>query len=212
MTSTQRRPDAVTTPPPVPAQPSPDRERLLSAAWRAFAERGWSGTHVDELEHELGLVLGRARSLVGSKGELLWLAMAYESRMGGRTLEQVVADLRLADRPTVDERLDVVVGLVCQMHRAIAPLVPAIAEGALVDASALAMRQGSDLRRLAISRTLVELLARDGAPLPDAAEVVHVVIMTETYATFARNGWPMERYAAWLRATLDRTVNGGRAG
>jgi len=73
------------------------------------------------------------------------------------------------------------------------------------------MRQGSDLRRLAISRDLVELLARGEGPLPDAAETVHVLIMTETYATFARNGWSMERYAVWLRGTIDRCVNGGLA-
>lgn len=210
MTMTQR-PDA---PPASRRSPSRDdsareRDRLLGAAGRAFAERGWSGTHVDDLEQETGLAPGQALRLTGSKAELLWQSMAHASRTGPRTLEQVVADLRLAELATVDERLDAVVGLACHMHRAIAPFVPAIAEGSLLDPTCLAMRQGSDLRRLAVSRGFVALLARGEAPLPDAAEVVQVMIMSETYATFTRNGWSMERYAAWLRSTIDRAVNGG---
>ncbi|GAB3998528.1 hypothetical protein GCM10028771_31990 [Nocardioides marmoraquaticus] len=185
---------------------------MLAAAARAFAERGWSGTHLDDLEQELGLVPGRATRLAGSKAELLWQSMAHASRTGPRTLEQVVADLRLDDLATVDERLDAIVALACRMHRAIAPFVPAIAEGSLVDPTCLAMRQGSDLRRLAVSRGFVALLVRGDAPLPDAAEVVQVMIMSETYATFTRNGWSMGRYAAWLRATIDRCVSGDLAG
>lgn len=208
MTTTQRS-DAPPTPRPILADgPAQERDRLLSAAGRAFAERGWCGTHLDDLEQETGLAPGRALRLAGSKAELLWQSMAHVSRTGPRTLEQVVADLRLAELPTVDERLDAVVALACHMHRAIAPFVPAIAEGSLLDPTCLAMRQGSDLRRLAISRGFVTLLARGDAPLPDAAEVVQVMIMSETYATFTRNGWSMERYAAWLRETIDRCVNG----
>lgn len=212
MTTTQRPPAA----PPAPRQPAAllavERERLLAAAALSFTERGWGGTHLEDLEQEVGLAPGRAVRLAGSKAELMWQSMAHASRAGSRSLEQVVADLRLEELATIDERLDAIVALACQMHRAIAPFVPAIAEGSLADPTCLAMRQGSDLRRLAISRGFVALLARGAAPRPDAAEVVQVMIMSETYATFTRNGWSMERYAAWLRTTIDRSVNGDLAG
>ena len=55
---------------------------------------------------------------------------------------------------------------------------------------------------------LVRLLAR-GEPARDAVDEVYLLTRAETYVTLAQHrGWPVERYAAWLRRSLRTAVDG----
>lgn len=187
------------------------RARLLTAAARRFAERGWHGTSIDDVAHEAGLEPHLARRLVPSKGELLWAALAHVVLPPHRDVDTAVAELRLEELDTVDERLERFVDLVCRIHERLVPLVSALNEAASVDPDARAIMRGSDLKRLGTSRRLARLLCRGEEPVPDAADVLHVMMTTETHLGFVRVGWSMPRYAAWLRGALDHAVNGPAA-
>lgn len=199
-----------------PASPLDDtlveRERLLHVAARSFRERGYTGTSWEDLAAELELDRDRVVRLAGSKAELLWASATRAVMPPYTSLEQAVRSLQLDGMVSVDERLDALIGLLCRLNEALGPFVPALNEGAALDPAALAMRQGSDLRRLSLSRAIVGWLQRGERPEPEAADMVHVLMMSETYLTFVRNGWSTGRYGHWLRETLDRSVNGARAG
>lgn len=187
------------------------RALLLTAAARRFAERGWQATTLDDVAAEAGLEPYVARRMVASKGELLWAALAHVVLPTHRDVDTVVNALGLEELDSVDERLDRFVDLVCRLHERLVPLVSVLNEAASVDPDARAIMRGSDLKRLGTSRRLALLLCRGERPAPDAADIVHVLMTTETHLGFVRVGWSMPRYAIWLRGALDHAVNGDAA-
>ncbi len=187
------------------------RSRLLTAAARRFGERGWHDTTLADVAAEADLELHVATRMVASKGELLWAALAHVVLPPHRDVDTAVDALGLEEVGSVDERLDRFVDLVCRIHERLVPLVSPLNEAASTDPDARAIMRGSDLKRLGTARRLARLLCRGEQPAPDAADVVHVLMTTETHLGFVRVGWSMPRYAAWLRGALDHAVNGSAA-
>lgn len=56
------------------------RARLIEAAWRSFAERGYDGTRIAEIARDAGLSSGAIYAHYGSKAELLLASLQARSR------------------------------------------------------------------------------------------------------------------------------------
>jgi AcrR family transcriptional regulator len=86
----------VQQPEPVPAGSSdPLRERLLDAAARVFARKGYSGTRILDVVAEAGLSTGAVYGRFGSKNELLREAVC--SRSAARAPGEVERAAKVAD-------------------------------------------------------------------------------------------------------------------
>lgn len=67
------------------------RERLLSTAWRRFAERGFAATSMDDLASELGMSKRTIYELVRDKAELLLQAAVAQLDAIDRRAEAILA-------------------------------------------------------------------------------------------------------------------------
>lgn len=191
-----------------------ERRRLHVAevAARLFAERGWNGTTLALVaaESEVSVELV-TKTFDGKPGVFM---EAFRSAGFGRRggLREAFADLRLDDEPDREVRLDRFVELTCSIVVPMGPLVPVLAHGAEQDPSLRDLVRGAHLGHAAVCADLVRLLAH-GEPAPDAVDEVYLLTRAETYLTLAQHrGWTVERYAAWLRRSLRRAVDGPPAG
>ncbi len=188
-----------------------DRTRttaVAAAAARVFPRYGWSGTTVAAIATEAGLRDEEMTSRFGSKADLLILAMRHRGAPEHPDLPEAFADLRLEQVDEVDERLRRIAEFEHDLIKDLAPLVPVLWQAAQEDPAAAALRQGAELRRLAVSRTIVRLLRRGDDVRPDAVGAVQTLTTAENYLCLRGLGWSRERYVAWLAGSLDHAVNG----
>lgn len=184
------------------------RQAVLAAAARVFPRRGWSGTRLESVAAAAGLGLEEVTTRFGSKADLLILAMRHCGVPGHPDMPEAFAALRLEQVDDVGERLRRIAVFLHDLIKQVAPLVPVMWQAAGEDPAAAALRQGSELRRVALSRTIVELVRRDSEVCPDAVGVVQTLTSAENYLCLKGLGWTRERYVAWLVRSLDHAVNG----
>lgn len=77
----------------MPRKPSFDRDELIGRATDLFWKRGWAGTSLKDLEHELKLKPGSFYAAFGSKDALFELAMNRFAQDGANALETLVAEI-----------------------------------------------------------------------------------------------------------------------
>lgn len=196
---------------PVAVPEGKTRARLLAVGARCFAERGWHQTSLHDIAVIAGLDPVAQERGFPSKAHLLWACLVEVVLPPHHDLVTALEELRLHELLDVEERLDRIVSLLCDILVRLAPLTPAANEAAAADPDFAAMVRGSDLRRVAASRRMAQLVARREQPAPGAADLVHALMTSETYLSFVRAGWSMERYAGWLRGAIDHAVNGCEA-
>jgi GNAT superfamily N-acetyltransferase/AcrR family transcriptional regulator len=184
------------------------RAAVIAAAARVFPRRGWSGTTAESLAAEAGLRVEEVTPRLGSKADLLILAMRHAGVPGHPDLPEAFAALRLEQVDDVGERLRRIAEFLHDLVKGVAPLVPVLWQAWGEDPAAGALRQGAELRRVALSRTIVELVRRDGNVCPDAVGAVQTLTSAENYLCLRSLGWTRERYVAWLVRSLDHAVNG----
>jgi AcrR family transcriptional regulator/L-amino acid N-acyltransferase YncA len=185
-----------------------DREKVLLAAGRMFADLGWSGTTLAGVAQEAGVgpeIVAR----FGTKGDLLIAALRRAGFGSDTDLQVAFGALRIQDEPDVDVRLDRIVDFAYDTLLGMSPLTPVLQAAAAEDETAAAIRTGAELRRLGSSRAVVGLLTRGEEPVPDAVAAVQVLTSGEVFLTLKQIGVTSpERCKAWLRSSLDRAVNG----
>lgn len=158
-----------------------NRDALLDAAARVFAERGFRVATIDEVAAAAGLTKGAVYSHFADKHDLFARAIArrYEERHGA--FVAIMSDASLA----VEERA-------AAAAREFAASVGADADWALlfVEAWAEMMRDpgfGREVRRLsddfrdAVSRFIAEQLALLGRSLPGGTEPIAEMIIASTH-------------------------------
>ncbi|MDW4574251.1 TetR family transcriptional regulator [Microbacterium sp. M3] len=184
------------------------RRRIVEAAARLFAERGYQATTLTAIARDAGVSTETVKT-AAPKAELL--IAAFEVVFAGEESAQSLTDTEVGsgilDLP--DELLlDAVVGQIAvanaRGHALWTVLLGAAASDPVVDTAlqAILARRAEDYRRL-----VGELIARGYAPAvtdPHAtAAVLSFLLSPESYQQLvAQSGWSSERYVAWLRGAV----------
>ncbi len=194
--------DAATQP---AASPSVHR-----AAVTAFTRWGWGGTSFARVAELAGVPEVELTRRHVSLSDLLTTVIREEMSGSGGDMRSSLEDRAIEDLPH-EERATAVARYVRDMIRSLAPLVRALWQAADEDPVAEALRRGAELRRVALSRRVVELLAADARTVSgeDAAVgAVQTLCLAENYLCLQGLGWSDEQYVAWLADALDHAVNG----
>jgi AcrR family transcriptional regulator len=191
-------------------QAAATRARIVEAAGRLFAERGYAATTIDAVAAEADVAVETVYARFKNKRNLL---RAYlDISIVGDT-----EPVPLLDRPEVqavraaiDQREQV--QLLARIMRGVlvrnAPVHAVLRAAAAVDPELEALVAEDDKRRRATQRAFVEMLAsrgplRDELSINDATDTMSAVANPETYAYLTkRRGWTPARVERWLADSL----------
>ena len=186
------------------------RQRVVEVATRLFAESGWTATTLARVAEESGVSTELVSGAFGGKPGLLLAAVRGSAFEAEGDLSGAVAALHLEEFDDRGDRMDRTVDFVVRSLRTMAPLMPAMIHAANEDPQALALMERGRATRSQMARDMVAQLTRPGAsPQPDATDLVYLATSGEVYLQLTGElGWDEARYTAWIRAELERIING----
>jgi AcrR family transcriptional regulator len=190
------------------------RMKILDAAQRLFAQRGYATSTVEAIASGAGVAVDTVYAIFGSKREVL--KSLLDVRVGGDD-----APIEVLDRPGPQavraERNQVrqlsefardVTGIIERVRQ-----VDDIIRGAAaVDADVAALRARVQESRFQSMRKFVSWVAangplRGGLTQQDAAAIVWALTSPEVHGLLrVARGWSKERYSTWLRESLTRIL------
>jgi AcrR family transcriptional regulator len=195
-------------------QASQTRLRILDAAQRLFAERGYAASTIEAIAKEAGVAVDTVYAAFSSKRGVLKTLL--DVRVGGDD-----APIDLLDRPgpqavrrEPNQRRQIAafaedIGAIIERAR---PVDDIIRGAAAVDADIAAFRTKAQEHRFGNMRQLVSWLAangslRSGLTQEEAAGIVWTMTSPEVHRLLRVNrGWTPERYSTWLRDSLTRIL------
>jgi AcrR family transcriptional regulator len=184
------------------------RRRIVEAAARLFAERGYQATTLTAIAREAGVSTETVKT-AAPKAELL--IAAFEVTFAGVESAQSLTDtevgagvLDVPDEALLDAVLTRIATANARGHALWTVLLGAAASDPVVDDAlqAILARRAADYRRL-----VDELVTRGYASSvtdPDAtAAVLSFLLSPEGYQQLVvQSGWTPQRYTAWMRAAV----------
>ena len=193
---------------------SQTRMRILDAAQKLFAERGYAASTIESIASAAGVAVDTVYATFGSKREVL--KSLLDVRVGGddapidlldRSGPQAVRAERNQVRQLSEFARDIS-GIIERVR----PVDDIIRGAAAVDADVAALRARVQESRFQSMRTFVSWVAangqlRDGLTEEDAATIVWTLTSPEVHGLLrVARGWSAERYAAWLGESLTRVL------
>jgi TetR/AcrR family transcriptional regulator, regulator of autoinduction and epiphytic fitness len=191
-------------------QPAETRRRILEAALRLFEGQGYAATTMAAIADQAAVAVQTVYFTFHTKGELL---MQLVLTVGADDPHAPPHRDRAWYREilsSTDPRRQI--ALLCEygtdIFVRIAPLMPYVEAALASDQNLNVTWQQVVLGRREGMREQVEVIARSGGLRPDlgvdgAADIVFVLQRPETLrALTVECGWSIERYKAWLYATL----------
>lgn len=195
-------------------QASQTRLRILDAAQRLFAEKGYAATTVEAIAAAAGVAVDTVYASFGSKRGVLQALLNV--RVGGNEAE---LDLLARAGPQAVQRepdqraqLAAFAADVSAILERARPVDDIIRGAAAVDAEIATLRGETQAYRYRNMRQLVSWLAakgplRDGLTEDDAAAIMWTMTSPEVHGLLrVARGWSRERYAAWLAQGLARIL------
>jgi AcrR family transcriptional regulator len=195
-------------------QASQTRMRILDAAQRLFAEKGYPASTVEAIAAAAGVAVDTVYAAFGSKRGVLQGLLNV--RVGG---DEAELDLLARAGPQAVQRepdqraqLAAFAADVSAILERARPVDDIIRSAAAVDADIAALRGEAQAYRYRNIRQLVAWLAekgplRDRLTEDDAAAIAWTISSPEAHGLLrVARGWSPERYAAWLRESLDRIL------
>jgi AcrR family transcriptional regulator len=189
------------------AQAEQTRRRIVAAGSRLLAERGWAGTSMREVAREAGVSVETIYATVGSKPDLLKVAM--DTATVGDD-----APVPLAERPEfqrmgsgpLPDRLAAAAGLMVEINCRGAGLHRVLEDGARSEARLAELLRVTRTNRWQTTRLGVEGVL--GHPVePRQVDEIYVVVGPATYRALVEEcGWSREQYTAWLADALARLL------
>src|SRR5436305_14862626 len=182
------------------------RRRMLEAAGKLLAERGYAGTTIAAVAAEAGVAVETVYAAFGNRRTLVGELVRTSVRGDGSAPPAAAqAGARaVAAAPGQAEQMRLFAADVSARLERVGPVLEALA--AAPDAELGELRVSVDRDRLAGMRAFVGALERHGPLRVDAdaaAETVWALASPELHSLLrGRRGWPPERYAAWLGETL----------
>lgn len=189
------------------AQAEQTRRRIVVAGSRLLSERGWAGTSMREVAREAGVSVETIYATVGSKPDLLKVAMD-NATVGDD------APVPLAERPefrrmasgSLRDRLTAAAELMAEINGRGAALHRVLEDGARSEPRLAEQLVVTRTNRWQTTRVGVEaVLGR--AVERDQVDEIYVVIGPATYRAFVEEcGWSREQYTRWLADALARLM------
>jgi AcrR family transcriptional regulator len=190
------------------------RMRILNAAQRLFAERGYALSSIEAIATGAGVAVDTVYATFGSKREVL--KSLLDVRVGGDD-----APIDLLERPgpqavragrSQKRQLTTFARDVSEIIERVRPVDDIIRGAAAVDADVAALRARVQESRHQSMRTFVSWVVangplREGLTEEDAASIVWTLTSPEVHGLLrAVRGWSRDRYTAWLGETLTRIL------
>jgi AcrR family transcriptional regulator len=183
------------------------RQRMLDAAARLFAERGYESTAIAAIAVEAGVAPETVYAGFRNKRTLLGelVRRAVRGSDSAPVIEQPGA-LAVAAATDQREQLRLFAGDVCARLERVGPLIQILSVAARAEPELAELQEKIQAERLRNLGTLVSALAANG-PLRlehDAAlDTVWALASPELHGMLTRTrGWTRERYCAWLADSL----------
>lgn len=188
------------------------RRRMLDAAGRLLAERGYAGTTIAAVAAEAGVAVETVYAAFRNKrtlvGELVRAAVRGDD--AARPASEQAGARAVAAAPDQAQQIRLFAADVAARLERVGPVLEALAAAAEPELAEL--RAKVDRDRLVGMRRFVAMLERHG-PLringDAAAETVWALASPELHSLLrSRRAWPPERYTQWLEETLTAALLG----
>jgi TetR/AcrR family transcriptional regulator, regulator of autoinduction and epiphytic fitness len=182
------------------------RRRMLEAAGRLLAERGYAGTTIAAVAREAGVAPETVYAAFRNKRTLVGELVRASARGAASAppASQQRGARAVAAAPAQSDQIRIFAADVSARLERVGPVLEALAAAAEPELAEL--RANVDRDRLKGMRRFVAALERRGplrADADTAAETVWALGSPELHSLLrSRRGWPPERYAAWLGETL----------
>ncbi len=182
------------------------RLAVIAAATNLFTERGWA-TSVRDIAREAGVAVETVYNVVGSKRELLKVAM--DVAIVGDDQPIALAErhefgaLGEGDRPT---RLGRAAAMMADQYSRVAALHHALDQGAETDVELAELKRHAHEQQLTtFAEGLTRALGR--RPEPALVDGLQAISSPGTYLHLIRMaGWTQQQYQEWLGQTLLQLV------
>ena len=195
-------------------QAAATRLRIIEAAARLFAARGYAGTTIDAVATEADVAVETVYARFKNKRNLLAayldVAIAGDAEPVPLLERDEVQELRdTRDQQEQVRRLAHLARTVLERNAAAHAV---LRSAAAVDPELHEIIDEDDRRRRTTHRALLEIIAsagplRAGLSLQDAADTYSVLAAPETFALLTgRRGWSPARYERWLADNLALVV------
>src|SRR3954452_1812442 len=182
------------------------RRAVIAAATTLFTERGWA-TSVRDIAREAGVAVETVYSTVGSKRELLKVAMDAAVVGDDEPVELAARDefaaLSVGDR---SDRLAAAAAMMAEQYARVAALHQTLDRAAETDAELAELkRQAHEQQVTTYAAGLTLALGR--RPEPELVDGLQAVSSPAVYLHLTRMaGWSQEQYQHWLGQTLHRLL------
>jgi AcrR family transcriptional regulator len=183
------------------------KRAVVQAAHELFLANGWAATGMREVASSAGVALETVYSHFSSKRGLL-RAVVDAAAVGDG------APVPLAQRPEFvamgrgsrPARVRAAAELITVVHLRTAAVAKLLRQGATSDDEIAEMLQATlERRRLDVATALELILGRP--PTAEERDGVWAIVSPEVYLLLVEeSGWTIERYEAWVAATLERVV------
>ncbi len=190
------------------------RRKLLDAAHRLFAERGYAATTLPAIAAEAGVSTPTVTAVFGTKPALLQ-ALIQRTVRGDSAPQPLVLRppwQELLAEPDSALQLARYAAMMRRIHEQTTDIFEIVRGAATADQELAAMQQELKARRLADTRTVAESLQAKRALCPgmqveDATDVLWALGSAEMFRLLVvdRN-WSPDRYEGWLKTTLQESI------
>jgi AcrR family transcriptional regulator len=199
------------------ADASARRRRILEAARRLFAERGYAATTIAHIAKEAGVSQELIYSSFGNKRELLF--KMHETVVVGDDedipLAQRGAAIAIRDEKSQESQCRLGARLAREVFERSATIWRMIDEAVSADPEIQPLRRQREQQRFEDVRALVEAVASLGAlryETPVATDIVYALSSPDVYLLLVEDrNWSPDHYERWLAAALMDNLAGSES-
>jgi AcrR family transcriptional regulator len=187
------------------------RRRLLDAAYRLFAEKGYAGTSIPAIAQEAGVAVPTVYWAFASKRALL-LELISSRTVGDEEQTPLAARSwwqEMLDEPDPVHQLELLAAISRQAHERAAGAFEILRGAAASDPEIAALYREGGRRRYEDNQLVAHSLAARGALRPgitgeQATDALWAMSASDWYRMLVvERGWTAEQYEAWYVASLS---------
>jgi AcrR family transcriptional regulator len=195
-------------------QAAATRARIVGAAGRLFAERGYVGTTIDAVASEADVAVETVYARFKNKRNLLdaYLDLSIVGDAEPVPLLERPAVRAVAEAADQREQLRLLARVMRGVLERNAPVHAVLRAAVAVDPDLDALAAEDDARRKATQRAFVDMLRargplRDGMSVGEAVDTMAAIGSPDNYAYLTgRRGWTPARFERWLVDSLTALV------